>query len=168
MVLCRPMLAVSNEPSRYTPLESWAYELRSARKIAPALWQLHQDDDGSNLDGTRELLQPILRSISLEGLLAAAADARLPQRWNLRYTSHARDGRRAAPLRVGGRPTRDAGPGSSDILCVAAAALPGTPSLEAAEPLLLLRTPRSLQPRPQAPRSLLLPAATSVRVWIRR
>lgn len=136
------MLAVSSEPSRYTPLESWTYELRSARKIAPGLWQLHQNDDGTNLDGARELVWPLVRSASLEGLLAAAAGARLPPRWNLRYTSHARDGRRAAPFRACGRPTRDAGPGSSDILCVVAAALPGAPSLDAAERLLLLRTPR--------------------------
>jgi hypothetical protein len=141
MVGCR-LLAISNEPSRYTPLESWAYEWRSARRLAPGLWQLHQDDDGSCLDGTQELLEPLVRSLSFEGLLAGAAGARLPPRWNLRYTTHARDGRRAAPFRAGGRPTRDAGPASSDILCVAAAALPGSPSLGAAEPLLLVQTPR--------------------------
>jgi len=132
-------LAMAAEPSRLTPIQTWAYEWRGARALAPGLWQLRSGDDGSSLDGN--VLRPLARGVSLEGLLAAAAETRdVPPQWSLRYTSYVHDGRRAAPIRAGRRrPAQDT---ALDILCVAARALPGRPSLDPSPRLLLVRTPR--------------------------
>ena len=135
------LLSLSADPSRYSPLEAWALEWRGATALAPGLWKLRRGDENSCLDGSRELLEPLLRRTSLQGLLSAAAELReVPPQWGLQYISVAP--RLAAPLhdyepRVHGGTTS-----GSDILCAVAAAMPSPPSLRPSERLILLRTPR--------------------------